>query len=136
MCMQGNCAQPPPATFAGGKPKDPLKPRQCIVSAQRSAFRVFSKRLWVDNVAMLWRVPEGGAVLEEPPGLAVWDINTPTESGRPGGRAVYLTNTTFSGPSTPQIQPLRVWQASAVMLQGVYSMHERHIRQLCCYCLR
>lgn len=132
--MQGNCAQAPSATFTGGTALAPLKPRQCVVAARRSAFRVFSEKLWVDNVLTLWSEPRddgGGVALEERPGLALWDINTPTASGKLDGRSLYLTNTTFEGPSTSRIRPMRVWQASAVMLQG-----EHWLTGIVCVCAR
>lgn len=113
-------------------PKEPLKPRQCIVTTRRSGLRIFTERLWIDNVMMIWDVPDGG--LEEPPGLAVLDINTPTETGQPAGRAVYVTNATFQGPSAPEMRPLRLWQASAIMLQGAF-MPAHHNRAGICYCM-
>eukprot|EP00892_Ulva_mutabilis_P005734 jgi/Ulvmu1/3532/UM163_0014.1 len=115
--IRGNCAEAPPATFGGSMLQEPLKPRQCVLTSRRSGFRVFAEKLWVDNLMLIWDVPANKSQTEEPPGLAVLDINTPTESGQPHERAVYLTNVTFQGPSTPEIRPLRVWQASAVMLQ-------------------
>lgn len=118
--VQGNCAGAPAATFTGGAAREPLKPRQCVVAARRSAFRVFSEKLWVDNLLTLWTEPrDGGVAPEERPGHALWDINTPTDIGKVDGRSVYITNATFEGPSTAHIRPMQVWQASAVMLQGV-----------------
>ena len=118
LCVQGNCSGAPPATFRGIAPVEPLKPRQCVVSARGSGFRIFTQKLWIDNVLLAWDVPSAPAALEEPPGLAVMDVNTATETGQPDSRAVYMTNSTFQGPSEPEIRPLRLWQASAILLQG------------------